>query len=102
VTVLIFAGFSNLRIKLPRSIAGARSVYSEGSNPERKRTGSERWTETIADPRLHNVLTAPEGKFWRNVGGTSIEFRLDDCGDVDTNEGAEKLEFGGYNLAGAI
>jgi len=42
VIVLIFVGFRSLRIRLPLRIAGARSVYSEGSNPVRYNTGSER------------------------------------------------------------
>jgi hypothetical protein len=77
VTDFIFAGLRSLRIRVPRRIAGERSVYSWGSKPVRKRTGSERWTETMAEPRLLSVLTTPLRGNVRGdeFDGTSIEFR---------------------------
>ena len=77
-------------------------MYSEGSNPVKNMTGSERWTETIAEPRLHSVLTVPLGKFGEADLGMSIEFRRDDWDDVSTNDGAEELEFERYSPARAL
>ena len=73
-------------------MAGDRSVYSDCSKPVRKRTGSERWIDSIAAPRLHSVLTAPvTGRFGEGCEGISREFRRDDMGEVNTNEGVDKL-----------
>jgi hypothetical protein len=90
----IFAGLRSLRISVPRRIAGVRSVYSCGSKPVRKRTGSERWTETMAEPRLLRVLTTPlRGKDKGDeFDGTSIEFRREVCGDDRVNDGADEFK----------
>jgi hypothetical protein len=100
VITLIFEGFRSLKIRLPRSIAGERSVYSEASKPVKYKTGSAKCTEMIAAPRLQSVFMAPvTGNCGDECEGTSKEFRREDSGDVRSKDGVELLGVVEYNLA---